>query len=526
MGKGRVSQFIATVKHLRTKQIIYRVYFVLRNKFFPKKRFRELTTTPSQFSWRLNDILYPNSFSNGEFKFLNITHKFHDDIDWNFNEYGKLWTYNLNYFDFLNQESLPTKEGLILIEDYIQKEPTHQDGKEPYPISLRGINWSKFLSKYQIRDNEIDNILFKHYQILLQNLEYHLMANHLLENGFSLLFGAYYFQDEYMYTKAKQILEEQIKEQILDDGAHFELSPMYHQILLHRLLDSISLIIQNPWKRDELNQLLKHAAKKMLAWLSTITFKNGDIPMLNDAAHNIAPSSQKLFAYAQRLNLQFEKTIELKGSGYRKIENKNYEAVLDVGNIGPDYQPGHAHADTFNFEMHINQKPIIVDTGTSTYEKNIQRKQERSTAAHNTVQIGAIEQTDVWGGFRVGRRAKIIDLLEKDNTIKATHNGFKKFGYLHERTFSYSNNELILLDKLSRPTQKLARAYFHFHPEVKEIQIERNTVVVNKNIKFIFDGNIAIEIKNYNYAFGFNNTLQAKKIIVKFDQTLETKICI
>ena len=33
------------------------------------------------------------------------------------------------------------------------------------------------------------------------------------------------------------ILNSQLKEQIMIDGAHFELSPMYHQHISHRLLD-------------------------------------------------------------------------------------------------------------------------------------------------------------------------------------------------------------------------------------------------------------------------------------------------
>ncbi|MCS2404764.1 heparinase II/III-family protein [Bacteroides salyersiae] len=44
-----------------------------------------------------------------------------------------------------------------------------------------------------------------------------------------------------------------------------------------------------------------------------------------------------------------------------------------------DYQPGHAHADTFTFELHINNRPVIIDTGTSTYEVNEARFYERST---------------------------------------------------------------------------------------------------------------------------------------------------
>lgn len=37
--------------------------------------------------------------------------------------------------------------------------------------------------------------------------------------------------------------------------------------------------------------------------------------------------------------------------------------------IGPDYIPGHAHADTFNYELRIDGVPFIVDTGISTYNK-------------------------------------------------------------------------------------------------------------------------------------------------------------
>ena len=135
------------------------------------------------------------------FTFLNIPHNFSNQIDWNYTEYGKLWTYNLNYFDFLNQEGMSKEIGIDLINDYIENDKTLKDGKEPYPISLRGINWVKFLSENRVCDSRINKILHQHYFILLKNLEYHLLGNHLLENAFSLLFGAYYFQDEKLYDE-------------------------------------------------------------------------------------------------------------------------------------------------------------------------------------------------------------------------------------------------------------------------------------------------------------------------------------
>ena len=171
-----------------------------------------------------NRIDYDNSYFKKEnsFTFLNISHSFSDKINWNFNQFGKLWTYNLNYFDFLNQENISKETGLRLIQDFIKNDALLKDGKEPYPISLRGINWVKFLSNNQVKDELINNTLYFHYCILFKNLEYHLLGNHLLENAFSLLFGAYYFQDEKLYNKSKNLLISELNEQVLKDGAHFE----------------------------------------------------------------------------------------------------------------------------------------------------------------------------------------------------------------------------------------------------------------------------------------------------------------
>jgi len=78
-----------------------------------------------------------------------------------------------------------------------------KDALEPFPISLRGINWIKFLISHNIKEQTIGDSLYAQYSILLDYLEYHLLGNHLLENGFSLLFGSYYFQDEKLYKKPK-----------------------------------------------------------------------------------------------------------------------------------------------------------------------------------------------------------------------------------------------------------------------------------------------------------------------------------
>lgn len=515
-----------TLKYLKFIQIYYRFYYLFRNKFLgsePKKR-----NMPSFGSIRWEGgIKYSNRyFKNQSFEFVNINHQFSNGIDWNYGEYGKLWTYNLNYFDFLNQSDFSRDQGLRLINDYIENEDELKDGKEPYPITLRIINWVKFLSANKVNNPKIDEILYHHLRILLNNLEYHLLANHFLENAFALLFGAYYFQDNTIYLTSKKLLTSQLDEQILEDGAHYELSVMYHQILFHRLLDCIQLIrLNSSWKKDDLLSFLEEKASMMRSWLEIVTYRNGDVPMVSDAAFSIASSTSDLVKYANQLDIKSE-TLSLSASGYRKITRENYELFLDVGNIKPSYQPGHTHSDTFHFDLYKDGSPIFVDTGISTYEKNATRQYERSTHSHNTVVIDERDQTQVWGGFRVAKRARVIKLVEDENCLIAVHDGYKKLGFLHKRIFDWSNmNKIRIEDDISRSTNNKAVASFHLHWSVDQPIIKKNIVELKKhNIFIVFSVESTIQIEKYNLPFGYNKFKSAYRIIVTFDRILVTEI--
>ena len=522
----KIKLLLNTVKYLKPIQIYYRFYYFFRNRLFSIDVAGEFSPFFTLINWE-SKLKSSLSYVHKEkfFSFLNITHQFSDQIDWNYAEYGKLWTYNLNYFDFLSQREITDEIGIDLIHDYIKNDNILKDGKEPYPISLRGMNWIKFLSENKIRDTEIDKTLNNHYRILLKNLEYHLLGNHLLENAFSLLFGAYYFQDEKLYNKSRKLLFSELNEQILNDGAHFELSPMYHQIIFSRLLDCIQLIkLNNSWKNDNLLSFLEAKASLMISWLHNITYENGNIPMVNDATFNIAPNSEKLFSYAKYLGIQ-NQNIPLSDSGYRKIRSKHYELFIDVGDVGPDYQPGHAHSDTFNFELIKNGNSIFVDTGISTYEKNDIRQNERATCSHNIVQIDNIEQTQVWGGFRVANRAKVSNLKETDYYIEAVHDGYKKEGFLHKRTFLWEENKITLKDEINKSTNNKSKALFHLHSSIKKPLLKGNKIILHDlEILIEFKNFTNIVIADYQLSEGFNKTKSAYKIIVTFDQKLTTTI--
>ncbi|MGM0608810.1 MAG: heparinase II/III domain-containing protein [Candidatus Muiribacteriota bacterium] len=498
-----------TVKYLKFTQIYYRLFY------FARARFRKLIGFEYDFSKGSNSTTleliesceYYSTYKDGEFSMLNLSKKFDDKIDWNYSNYGKLWTYNLTYFEYLKE-----KEAVSLIYDFIENISSVKDGLEPFPISLRGMSWIKFLTKREIQDKKIDDSLYAQYYILMDNLEYHLLGNHLLENGFSLLFGAYYFQDEVLYDKAADILKNELDEQILEDGAHFELSPMYHQMMLFRVLDCVNLVQNNSWKKQELLTYLQKKASLMLGWLDAVTFKNGEIPLLNDSANAIAPTSKELFNYANNLQLNI-KHSKFKESGYRKITKANYECVVDVGEVGASYIPGHAHADTFNFVLYLRGRPFIIDCGTSTYETGARRDYERSSAAHNTVEVAGNNSSEVWGGFRVADRAEVTDLIEKNDQIKATHDGYqKKHGVLHTRQWSFADDKITVSDSLSKARQAVAR--LHFHPDVTEEEVVQQVQIKHSKLN----------IQNYYYADEFNKRHNALVAEIAFDKDLQVEI--
>ena len=514
--------YFHTLKYLKPIQIRYRIYYALKKKLVAGSTnlTKQEHTRKEDFTlWNCIDK-YTSYQVNQTFFFLNLEKKFISEIDWNYNKLGKLWTYNLCYFDFLNQQNVSKEEAIKLMSHFSKYYDSLKDAVEPYPSSLRLINWIKFLTYHQIDNEQLQQVIYSDLQKVNTQLEYHLMGNHLLENGFALLIGAIYFNDKKLIRKSEKLLIEQLDEQILADGAHFELSPMYHQILFDRLLDSINTLKNNPIDHaDKLLNYLVQKAEKMLGWLIQITYANGDIPHFNDSTNGIAPSTNSLINYARELNILPSKIL-LKESGYRKYQTTCYEMVVDVGNIGPDYIPGHAHSDTLGFDLYIQGAPFIVDTAISTYEKGSVRDLERGTRAHNTVLVNNREQSKVWGGFRVAQRAKSNVFKETINYIKASHDGYKSIGVEHLREFTFSTKKITIEDTLNKNIR--STAYFHFHPDI-DIVLE-NGQILGTFGAIQFSNFTVIKIENYNYSMAFNKRAQAKVAVVDFNQKLTTEI--
>jgi hypothetical protein len=480
------------------------------------RQFRFEPSIPGYNSW----------LGNQTFSFLNIEKKYESKINWNDEKNGKLWAYNLNYFEFLFDENLPVASAKELMLDYVSNLENNHIGLESYPLSLRLINWVKWMAQHQITDKKLCESIFQQAHLLSKNVEYHLLGNHVIENAFALLLSGHFIGNKDLFEKGKKIIRIELNRQILNDGAHIELSPMYHSIMLTRLLDCVNVLKSGNSPDVEFDQLLKSKAALMLGWLKRIQFNNGALPDVNDSTNGISPSPFEIVEYAKRLNISAAE-INLIESGYRKFENDKYELLIDVGDIQPSYQPGHAHADTTNFILNIDNKPFITDTGVSTYERNACRMNERSTSAHNTVTINEQNSSDVWEAFRVGRRSKIIGLKETDNSVSCKHDGYAHLGVLHERKF-ICNSVISIHDQFEKTgnrKNKLLKksAYIHFHPSV-DITLKGVNEVDSNLAKIIFENMESIKIIHYNYALGFNQRMTSNCVEIQFLETLTTMI--
>lgn len=516
-----------TVRHLTLRQVIYQILFRLRSR--PKLR---LTKTSPQGHFLASSPADKSiSWQNGVFTFLNQSVRFDADVDWNYDRFGKLWTYNLTYFDFLNQPALELEVGLALIHQFIAQIESLRDGLESYPTSLRIINWIQFLSQHRVRDAVIEQHLVAQVHLLRRRLEYHLAGNHLLENAFALLVGAIYFRQAHWFNKADRLLRRQLKSQILADGGHDERSPMYHQLLLDKLLDCLLILQSESWQKDSgLILFLTDKATQMLGWLNSITFRNGDVPMVNDATFGIAPTTAKLRQKARAvLTQQPPDSVRLQESGYRMIRQGRYELLADVGPIGPDHQPGHAHADTLSFVLYVDNYPVIVDNGVSTYQVRARRAWERSTVAHNTVTFHTANSSEMWANFRVGRRAKARVLIDNQRQLTARHDGYRQWGFIHERTCFVEPDRLRIIDRLLPTQAKLKTApsgiaRFYFHPTVP-VQIVGDFVRAGPlKMSFYSETKPAFCVISSTMAEGFNCLRASQCLAVTFTSSLETTL--
>lgn len=486
----RFGTFARTVRHLRPVQIYGRLWFRL---YRPAPDLRPAPPCRAQRApFELPGRRVQSLFPGGRFRFLNREARL-ENVGWDDASIEKLWRYNLHYFDDLNARGAPERvvEHQALIDAWLRDNaPGHGTGWEPYPLSLRVVNWIKWILAGNSADAVMAQSLAVQTRWLRRRLERHLLGNHLFANLKALAFAGLFFageEAESWLAFALRRLRHELDEQILPDGGQFERSPMYHALALEDMLDLLNALTSfapASVLASEFAIQLRMRIPAMLYWLRVMSHPDGQFALFNDSAPDIAPDNTEIERYAGELGLAARHVgvtgvTHLQESGYVRFAHNGALAFLDVALIGPDYLPGHAHADTLSMELSLGGRRVIVNGGTSCYGTGTRRLHERSTAAHSTVEVAGRDSSEVWSGFRVGRRARIRSLVVGEEIVDASHDGYRYLpgAPLHRRRWEFSVRGLDVVDHVS-PGAHAAVARFHLAPGLQLVEVAPSHFVV------------------------------------------------
>jgi uncharacterized heparinase superfamily protein len=356
-----------------------------------------------------------------------------EQADWEQADAPTLWKFHLHYWDWAwRLASEPDRAdarawfAAMWSSWHAKVRAGRGDAWLPYPAALRA--WSYCgLHRDLVAGSPIERTfvasLSAHAGFLRRHLETDVGGNHLIKDLKALAGLAVFFGDGPRLAHALDLLTTELAVQVLPDGGHFERAPAYHCQVLTDLIDVAELL----WSAGHSpGPELVGAISRMRSWLSCVLAPDGQVPLLNDGY----PVNAELIT-ALRLPLPpADRLLVLPDTGLVRAAAGSWRLLADVGAPCPEELPAHAHADTLTCLVQVGGIPLLVDTGTSTYAPGPVRSYERSTAAHNTLEVDGADSTEVWGAFRAARRARVTDLATCTAhggvlTIEAAHDGYR-----------------------------------------------------------------------------------------------------
>jgi uncharacterized heparinase superfamily protein len=440
------------------------------------------------------------------FTFLNEQRLLALPISWNDSDWPRLWRFHLHYFDWarkwldaaLATGQWPSEAWALktLLDHWIAANPPGRgDGWHSYTISLRTRTWIQLFRHCPslVTPSRLHS-LWQQLCWLQAHPEHCHGGNHWLENLTALAIGGLHFTGsaaQAMYRRAMCLLQRELVDQLLRDGGHQERSASYHLLMLDRLIELCELLQANRCERP--NWLLE-AVESMANWATAIRLESGAFPRFNDSAPDACRPLDAVLSAAWQL-LGKEASFDtyaarehqpaqthLADTGWSLLRpGRGWELAFKCGVPCPPHLAAHAHSDLLSFDLWHHGQPVIAEVGTSVYGSGPDRQLERSSAAHNTLQLGSgcrdaitwIEPVDIWAGFRAGRKAQPHSRSNGHQGpwlwVAGSHNGYHSINAQHYRWLALrlsTTNQLILVvvDAITAAQPVHWRGWWHLGP--------------------------------------------------------------
>jgi len=391
-------------------------------------------------------------------------------------------------------------------------------------LGVRLLNWA---AAWQLLAGSLDddwrhrwlNAVYKHCHFISHHLSRHSSANnHLLGEYMGLYIASLQWPCWPESVRWRAMAERGLVEQGLlqnwEDGVNKEQAIYYHHEVMDMMLlcQLAALANGGSFPAEWLARL-----ERMAEFLAAVMDVGGNVPMIGDADDarmlrldaSDAPPYRSLLASAALLfgradfkakagalddrnrwlfadadarwaalpapapGAREEPRVAFPQGGYYLLGKdfgtpQEVRIVVDCGPLGYLSLAAHGHADALAFTLSMGGQEMLVDPGTYAYHTHRQwRDYFRSTAAHNTVQMDGLDQSEIGGNFMWLQKANAVALShDATHFFEGKHDGYMRLRdpVMHRRIirFDSKRNAVIVEDILECFGEHEVALHWHF----------------------------------------------------------------
>jgi hypothetical protein len=144
--------------------------------------------------------------------------------------------------------------------------------------------------------------------------------------------------------------------------------------------------------------------------------------------------------------------------------------VADAGPLGYQRTAAHGHADALAFTLSVGGREFLIDPGTYAYHtQGAWRRYFRGTAAHNTLRVDGMDQSQAGGNFMWLRKAQARCTLwrpsDERDVFEGWHDGYTRLvdPVIHRRriTLDKAARRVVIEDMLQMAGEHGIELFFH-----------------------------------------------------------------
>ncbi len=328
------------------------------------------------------------------------------------------------------------EEGWEFVRGYLADFPARTGDRvhewHPYSVSNRLAYWLEFVASGAPGGTpEMEDEALGFCRRLTDFIEWipelDIGANHLLKNRWAIALSDMVLEplEGRRVASLRSYLGE-LESQLLGDGAHYELCPMYHAKVLDDARRMAGLIRAGTEESSRMAAMLA----RMEGWLELMRLGSRRWANFNDS-WDIPSLASSLWGHAgdEEVHSPASGVVHSRESGFvRGTSRGGWRWLMDVGGVGPSFNPGHCHSDVLSMVLSLGEDEVVVDPGTLHYSPNDERAFLKSCQAHNGPCMADEDHTEMVGSFRVGRAARgegqVLERGEELQCAEGWHRGY------------------------------------------------------------------------------------------------------